>query len=106
MKRKVGFKPRQKPMKRTRLRWVSPAKAKRDRAYNARVRVWKVENPWCKACWPIFGRLPRPTSDCHHMAGRSGPNLMDETTWLPTDRECHDWIGDNKRAARVLGLLK
>lgn len=105
MKRKVGFKPRQKPMKRTPLRRVSKKRRAEAVIYNAKGKGFMEANPLCNACWKIFGRLPYPSTDRHHAALR-GPNYLNEETWIAVCRECHDWIHSNARAARVLGLLK
>lgn len=107
---------RKKPMKRSRLKPVSDKRKKENAAYSKRVKEWKLENPWCKACDKISGYLNEdaevlwfvvrhPTKDCHHMAGKEGKLLLDETWWLPVCRWSHDWIGAHSNAARELGLL-
>ncbi len=102
---------RKTPPKRTPLRRVSKKRAKENSAYSKRIKEWKLENPYCMACVPIakFTHAGLPTrdrtKDCHHMAGKEGKLLLDETWWLPVCRRCHDWIGDYSNAARELGLL-
>lgn len=103
---------RGKPIPRTkRMRRESPKRREQNQRYNARIKVWKVEHPWCKACFPIAVFLGihwanvRKTKDCHHMAGKEGELLLDEKWWLPVCRKCHDWIGDHSNSARDLGLL-
>ncbi len=101
LKRKTG-------LKRTgKLRVRSKKRQKEEGQYNKRVKEWKLENPFCLACHRIFPADPpsRPTRDCHHMAGKEGKLLLDESWWLPVCRSCHNWIGDHANWARELGLL-
>jgi hypothetical protein len=98
-------------MKRSGLRRRSKDGAKAERAYNRRVKQWKVENPHCKACERLMTYRPgrpviRCTTDCHHMAGRLGAMLMDERYWLPVCRWCHDFIGEHGKLARALGFVQ
>lgn len=69
--------------------------------YNERVKVWKVENPKCKAI--VSPDCTGETRDCHHMKKR-GELLMVEKYWLPVCGFCHDWIGRNSDEARQRGL--
>lgn len=87
--------PRQKPKK------VSDKQKEKNEAYNARVKVWKVENPKCKAM--VSPDCTGETRDCHHMKKR-GELLMVEKYWLPVCGFCHDWIGQNSEEARNRGL--
>lgn len=64
--------------------------------YNERVKVWKVENPKCKA--KCNSNCTGETVDNHHRRGR-GKYLMDESTWLPVCRSCHDYIGQHTHEA-------
>jgi hypothetical protein len=111
LNRKTPLARGKKGLKRTRIRQVSAQRRTENAAYNIRVLAWKLEHPWCKACFPIAVFLEihwanvAPTKDCHHMAGKEGKLLMDEKWWLPVCRKCHDWIGDHSNAARELGLL-
>lgn len=93
---------------RKRIRAVSRRQRARSAAYNARVKVWKAENPVCLVCQKhdleMFDK-PRPTEDCHHQRGKLGPLLMDERFWIPVCRPCHAWIDANRNAARAMGLL-
>ncbi len=101
LKRKTG-------LKRTgKLRMRSKKRQKEEAQYNKRVKEWKLENPWCRACPAVFPMdpAPQPTKDCHHMAGREGKLLLDEKWWLPVCRDCHSWIGASPNTARELGLL-
>lgn len=95
--------PKAKPP-RKRVNQVSDKQRARNRAYNARVKVWKLENPQCRAC-RVLGEKVNPTEDCHHKRGKLGKLLMDERHWIPMCRMHHDWIRDNPNLARALGLL-
>ena len=97
-----------------RIRHRTPAKAKAEREYDARVKVWKTEpgNRVCRACLPITKFEGKPitafsnlTCDNHHKHGKLGKLLMDERFWIPVCRSCHAWIDANRKAAQALGLL-
>lgn len=92
-------------------------RAKDERQYNKRVKVWKKENPYCKACETLanhrgallsYGhkKMIRRTADNHHIRGRNGALLLDERYWLPVCRECHNWIGLHGKLARELGFVE
>lgn len=68
------------------------------RKYNARVKVWKLENPVCK-----FPGCNKATVDNHHQMGR-GKYLMDERYWFPTCRAHHDWAEQNPIEAKKIGM--
>lgn len=80
---------------------VSDKQKTKNEAYNERVKVWKVENPKCKAM--VDPDCTGETRDCHHMKKR-GDLLMVEKYWLPVCGFCHDWIGRNSDEARRKGL--
>ena len=92
---------RKSPLKRgtTPLRNRSTKRARQERVYSERVKVWKLENPRC--CFPGCSSATR---DCHHAAGREGELLLEERHWRPVCRRHHDWIGENGQAAKALGL--
>jgi len=73
----------------------------KDDEYNARVKVWKLENPECKAM--VSPDCTGETRDCHHQKKR-GDLLMVEKYWIPVCGFCHDWIGRNSDEARKRGL--
>lgn len=74
------------------------------KAYGRRAKAWKLERPRCLAVIPEAICLLW-TRDMHHTKGR-GPFLMDETTWLPVCRHCHDYIHNHANWAREKGFLK
>jgi hypothetical protein len=93
------------------MRSASKERAKELRAYGKRVKVWLREHPHCRACLTLAEqaglaiRVIRLASECHHMRGRNGDLLLDESWWLPVCRTCHDWITTHGKLARELGLI-
>lgn len=77
---------------------TSKKKESELRKYNARVKVWKEENPVCK-----YPGCNKATVDNHHQKGR-GKYLMDERYWFPTCREHHDWAEANPIEAKEIGM--
>ncbi len=74
--------------------------AKRRRAYNARVKVWRGGK--CCAFIPH-----KAATQCHHQRGRIGSLLMDERFWIPICAEGHAWIDANREEARkTVALLQ
>ena len=69
----------------------SKKRAKIDAVYNARVKVWKQENPRCMARLEGCTGL---TIDCHHIEPRTERNLLIEDNWLPVCTPCHRKITD------------
>lgn len=53
----------------------------------------------------LEGKCGRLADDVHHMKGRLDGNYLDDLTWLPVCRSCHDWIHTHPKEARALGLL-
>ena len=47
-----------------------------------------------------------PATEVHHMAGRDGDRLMDQSLWLPVSREGHRRIHDNPAWAYRMGYLR
>lgn len=105
----------------------TPQRAKEERIYRARVKVWLElpENRWCHIwCakkgvnpsavdvdgWVLippdfkWARCPRST-ECHHIDSRHGKRLLDETKWCPASHEHHAWVKENQSAARSIGVL-
>lgn len=82
------------------IKKVSTRQQKLNTAYNVQAKLYKKNNPVCKARIKCIGS---PTTDVHHRRGR-GQYLLDESTWLPTCRECHQWIETSPEQAKALGL--
>ena len=112
---------------------VTKKRAKENRQYNARVKVWLTEHPvcevWCKENgfkwvapgiyhslvdgkqYPGVGLIyafewlaPRATQ-CHHRNKRRKSMLLDERYWLAVCDENHKRIEENKSWARANGFL-
>lgn len=69
----------------------SDKRAKLDAIYNARVKVWKLENP---ACMARLDGCTGKTTDCHHIEPRTERNLLIEDNWMPVCSPCHRKITD------------
>lgn len=86
------------------LRRQSKRMAREMDAYHGQRAVFLQRYPICAACL-TRGINPAPAVQIHHARGRIGKLLRDERFWIGTCAECHDWIHQNARAARELGLL-
>lgn len=82
---------------------VTPNRAvlagRRKARYAQKARAFKRKYPFCTLCWV------RPTQDVHHLAGRRGDRLLDDTKWIALCRLCHDWIHANPKLAKQRGLM-
>lgn len=105
-------KPGKKPRKR--IPHVSRRQQLRNAEYHRAVAAWKPLHPTCEV-GPIIKaagfkvRCNRVTTHPHHVKGRLGKNLCDQTTWLAScDGECHPfWIHQaHVEEAKKLGLLQ
>ncbi len=94
-----------KPMKRTPLKQVSQKRKSENAQYLRQRWVFLIANPICGGC--VARKInPAPSNQVHHMAGREGELLCDESWWLACCADCHTWIHANMNAARELGLAK
>ena len=100
--------------KRKRIPAMSAKRKGEAREYSRKRKAFLEEHPDCNVWFPAwvqgmgYWAMPvceRKSTDVHHKAGRLGGNYLDETTWLPVCRACHNWIHTNPNAARALGLL-
>ncbi len=95
-----------KPIKK---RSNSPVRAERQRLYEqarseaAIALQAKQGKPFMVCEWPDCNHL---ASDCHHVAGRRGPNLFDKSKLRFVCRSCHIKIHHDPKAARKLGLIQ
>jgi hypothetical protein len=62
-------------------------------------------HPLCDACRVIDPTKQRASCDIHHKKGRTGPNYLDQATWMAVCRPCHDFIHSHPSVARKTGLL-
>lgn len=85
---------------RKKINKVSAKMKVKNQEYSERVKVWKVENPKCKANCNQY--CTKETDDCHHQIGR-GIHLMDEKYWLACCRNCHIFITNHPKEAMEKG---
>ncbi len=97
---KAGLLGRKTPLRRTKLRAVSPKRAKQNREYATRRRVFLFANPVCQA------DCSAPSTQVHHKNGREGELLNDESEWMAICAKHHDWVHANPNEARQRGWLK
>ena len=117
------MKPRSKPLRRSPLSRVSKKRRKEMDLYSTKRKAFLAAHPWCQVwlkerglseymvlrdCGPVSeGRSYCPLSvDIHHMNGRTGWRLNDESEWLAVSREAHERIHQNPSWARERGYLK
>lgn len=92
----VKIKPTQKPISPR-----SPKKIKLDAEYSAKRKIFLSKHPMCQAHIP--GICTQQSSDVHHMSGRVGSLLLDETKWLSLCRACHMYIELHPEIAKEMG---
>ena len=88
--------------KQKRLPQRSPKRIKLDKEYSASRKVFLSLKPMCEAHLPQV--CSQVSSDVHHMKGRIGDLLLDQTYWLSVCRGCHYWIEMRPREAKELGF--
>jgi len=95
-------------MKRTRLRSVSPKRAKALKEYRELRDEFMQERRACEAGQILkrvgHYRCATYSQDVHHIRGR-GPHLNDTDSWCAVCRPCHDFIHANGGKARSVGLI-
>lgn len=80
------------------------AKRKKEAAiYSKKRKAFLAKWPACQAL--IATVCFERATDIHHMEGRLKGNYLNESTWLPVCRDCHNWIHSHPTLARTLGLL-
>jgi hypothetical protein len=76
---------------------VSKKRAALMRVYRKRAAEFLAERPQCAIC-------RQRATEVHHMAGRVGPLLLDESRWMPLCRDCHRWATEHPAAAIEQGI--
>jgi hypothetical protein len=81
-------------------------RAGQEREYAKLRLVFLEENPGCQA-GP--GALPRAgctawATQVHHMAGRDGYRLLDQSRWRALCGPCHVWVTEHPFEAFEVGL--
>tara|TARA_R110002126_G_scaffold79669_10_gene197713 strand:- start:404 stop:820 length:417 start_codon:yes stop_codon:yes gene_type:complete len=82
----------------------SKKRSKQENIYAGKCAIFKVTHTMCEAA--IVGLCTHKTTDVHHIAGRSGDMLLDETEWLAVCRACHNWIETHPIEATELEFRK
>lgn len=75
------------------------------KGYKKQVKAFlsRPENLRCKIKMACNGAV----AECvHHVAGRTGDKLKDESDWMPACQKCNLWVEENDAAAREKGLKK
>ncbi len=92
-------------LKRTPLRRVSKKRSRENAQYTKLRRAFLDLNTVCVVAYAIFSETLR-TTQVHHIAGRTGKNFLDESTWLAVSRIGHEWIHQHPKEARARGWLR
>lgn len=79
----------------------SPKRAKQEREYLKKRSSYLLSSPLCNA--KLQNICTTHATDVHHMQGRIGNLLTDETKFLAVCRACHDWIETHPKEAKELG---
>lgn len=95
---------RDNPKPRKRLRYVSQSQAARLKRYKAIRATFLEQHPFCVRC--LADGIETPATDVHHVFGRDGDRLFDESNFLPVDRYCHEWLHAHPQEARALGWMQ
>lgn len=91
-----------KAKKRKPIRHISKKRQKQEVAYQVLRKVYLATHPACEA--KISKECAGLSNQVHHMAGRIGELLNDDTKFLATCGPCHMWIENNRIAAIELGF--
>jgi hypothetical protein len=79
------------------IRYRTLDRAKDERKYSVRAKVFLMLNPRCG----VFPDLR--SNQVHHKKGRSGKMLLEEKYFMAVSQEGHDWIRDNPTLAEEKG---
>jgi hypothetical protein len=82
----------------------SSKRAKQEREYSLLRAKFLVAHPLCQAKLP--GICTVNSTDVHHMRGRIGMLLTDDSNFLSVCRACHNWIELHPVEAKELGFSK
>lgn len=110
---------------RRRVKPMSDRRKKAARLYSKQRAAFLAAHPYCQVwiermglsesaliqwhgnysdVWGVLRSAPLAT-DIHHKAGRTGPNYLNEATWLAVCRDEHAWIHAHPSEARRRGWL-
>lgn len=94
--------PKSKPTLQKKISPRSSKRIKQDAEYSLLRKQFLNDNPICQANLP--GICTIHSTDCHHMAGRSGNLFLDKTYWKSFCRPCHNYIEVHPVEAKEMGL--
>lgn len=80
----------------------SPKRSKQESQYGKLRKEFLSKYPMCQAHLP--NTCTQIATDVHHMKGRIGNLLLNQTYWLALCRGCHNWIENHPEAAKELGF--
>jgi hypothetical protein len=86
---------------------IAPRSHKRkaqEKDYSSKRKIFMAEHPMCQANIP--GLCTSQSTDIHHVKGRIGELLLDETHWMSVCRACHMYIETHPIEATELGFRK
>ncbi len=94
--------------KRKRIPATSTKRAKQLAIYRKKRVAYLQAHPFCEAwgiIWPSLAKYTPRATELHHLAGRIGDKLNDESLFMAISREAHNWVHANPAKARAIGLL-
>jgi hypothetical protein len=93
-----------KPTSKKPLAPRSAKRAKQEREYNSKRKIFMLAHPMCQA--NISGLCTSQSTDIHHIKGRSNELLLEVNEWMSVCRACHQWIEMHPKEATELGFRK
>lgn len=90
-----------KPTKQKPLAPRSKKRAKQESEYSNKRKIFMSAHSMCQA--NISGLCTSTSTDIHHVKGRVGELLLDESYWMSVCRACHQWIETHPVEATQLG---
>jgi len=106
----INFRPDPKPekkekKKKKRIPPFSAKRAKKNVQYHIQRGPYLEAHPHCEL--KLKGCTFYSTEVHHTYSGKDRDKyFLDEDTWIPGCRHCHDWVHDHPKEAREQGLLK
>jgi len=101
--RKQAMTNKPKPARQTKpIAQRSPKRSKQEREYLQKRKSFLLSSQLCQAKLPNI--CTTHATDVHHMQGRIGDLLTDETKFLAVCRQCHTWIEEHPAQAKELGF--
>ncbi len=96
----TGLKTKKNGGKGSSLKSRSKKRSKEESEYSKLRKAFLTENPYC-AQIKFHGCSGRATT-IHHSRGRVGRLLTDKRWFIPLCMECHSWVEENHKYARMV----